>query len=72
MPLGDLIGEAIGGFFRYGLGIFWEVICYPLGYWTLRLVTFGRYQPDLENHWCGLVGLVVFFSSIALVGLFFR
>ncbi len=68
MPLDDLIAEGLkhflGGVLRVILELFWEVICRTLGYWTLRVLSFGRYEPDEEGWLSAVVGLLVLLGII--------
>jgi len=68
MPLDDLISEVAGGFLRglcrLVLELFWEIICRKLGYRTLRLITFGRHEPDEDGWLTATVGLAVLILSI--------
>ena len=68
MPLDDLIAEGLkhflGGVLRVILELFWEVICRTLGYWTLRVLSFGRYEPDEEGWLSAVVGLLVLLGIV--------
>lgn len=68
MPLDDLIAEGLkhflGGVVRVILELFWEVLCRTLGYWTLRVLSFGRYEPDEEGWLSAVVGLLVLLGII--------
>ncbi|MES2598017.1 MAG: hypothetical protein V4662_21970 [Verrucomicrobiota bacterium] len=67
MPVEDLISEVVGplfrGIVRVLFGLLWEGLCRWVGYWTLRLITFGRYEPDEEGWFCALLGLAVLIAS---------
>ena len=68
MPLDDLIAEGLkhflGGVVRVILELFWEVLCRTLGYWTLRVLSFGRYEPDEEGWLSAVVGLLVLLGIV--------
>lgn len=68
MPLDDLIAEGLkhflGGVVRIILELFWEVLCRTLGYWTLRVLSFGRYEPDEEGWLSAVVGLLVLLGIV--------
>lgn len=68
MPLDDLIAEGLkhflGGVVRVILELFWEILCRTLGYWTLRVLSFGRYEPDEEGWLSAVVGLLVLLGII--------
>ena len=68
MPLDDLIAEVLkdflGGVVSLILELFWEVLCRTLGYWTLRVLSFGRYEPDEEGWLSAVVGLLVLLGII--------
>lgn len=68
MPLDDLVSELAGGFLRglvrCLLELFWEGLCRFLGYWTIRILSFGRHQPD-EDGW---LTAVVALGVLLLVG----
>lgn len=68
MPLDDLIAEGLkhflGGVVRVFLELFWEVLCRALGYWTLRVLSLGRYEPDEEGWLSAVVGLLVLLGII--------
>lgn len=42
----------------------WEGLCRWVGYWSLKLITFGRYEPDDEGWLCGMIGLLEIIAII--------
>jgi hypothetical protein len=68
MPVDDLISEVVGpllrGIVRVLFELFWEGVCRWVGYWTLRLITFGCYEPDEEGWFCALIGLIEIIAII--------
>ena len=49
---------------RVVLEFFGELFYRKLGYWVLRLITLGRYEPDEEGWVCTILGLAVLVLSI--------
>jgi len=66
MPMDELAGGALRLIGRFILDVliqgFFEVACYFLGLWTLRIITLGRYPARRLNPGhemlCMLLGLV--------------
>lgn len=74
MPLDDLITEGLkhflGGVVRVIFELFREVLCRKLGYWTLRVLSFGHHEPDEEGWLPAAVGLLML-PGIVWTGLSF-
>jgi hypothetical protein len=68
MPLDDLIAEGLkhflGSVARVVIELFWEVLCRTLGYWTLRVLSFGHYEPDEEGWLPAAVGLLMLLGIV--------
>lgn len=63
MPLEEIIvdgGRVLIRFFVHViLEFFLDTVCRTLGYWTLRLFSFGRYEPDEDGWLTAVTGLLV-------------
>lgn len=63
MPLENLIadfGQPLVRFFAHCfVDLFWQTVCRTLGYWTLRLLSLGRYEPDEDGWLTTVTGLLV-------------
>lgn len=46
-----------------------EVFFYQLGFWFMKLVTFGRFSDEKVSLWVSMVGFFVF--TIAALSVFF-
>lgn len=74
MPLEEIIvdgGRALIRFFvNVMLEFFLETILRTLGYWTLRLLSLGRYEPD-EDGWLTVVTGLLVLGLLIWAGLIF-
>ncbi len=63
MPLEEIIvdgGRALIRFFANSVvEFFLETILRKLGYWTLRLLSLGRYEPDEDGWLAAVTGMLV-------------
>ena len=75
MPADEILAGLLQGLFRVLMQFFVEVIlegfCCFIGFWTLRLLSVGRYPPptptERQLHLCSIVGLVETVAAIVAI-----